>query len=446
MIGAGLAGLSAAHFLVERGYDVTVLEATDRPGGRIHTIRAPWRDGLYVEAGATHVVGDPDLLALFAAMSVAVEPRRRGPKGLSEIAYLKGKRLVLEPGKEAPSTHVYSKEEEALGFEGRMKKYFAASKGYDPTGPIPDALLPLDSISAAEYLRRQGASPGFVSSIDEMFIPGDGGIEGHSALSMLREHANIQREIALRGGGRVAGGADRLPAAIAQKLGSRVIYGAPVRAVHHDDDGVRVIYLATKDAVERTITADRAILAIPPTVLRSIPVIPLSPDKQHALREIALESVVRVWAMADQRFWLARGESGTADTDLPIGRVRDETEGQNGTAGVLGIYDTRAQAKKLAKLNREQRVQAMLADVEDVHPGMKDHFVAGASKAWDEEPYQLGAYAYFKPGQLTGLLPHLMRAEGRLHFAGDHTSWRPGFMHGALASAKRVVDEITRAG
>jgi len=64
------------------------------------------------------------------------------------------------------------------------------------------------------------------------------------------------------------------------------------------------------------------------------------------------------------------------------------------------------------------------------------------SKSWDEDPLQKGAYAEFSPGQITTLVPELARVEGRVHFAGDQLSHRPGFMHGALASARRVVKEI----
>jgi monoamine oxidase len=125
--------------------------------------------------------------------------------------------------------------------------------------------------------------------------------------------------------------------------------------------------------------------------------------------------------------------------------VRDETDGLPGTAGILGVYATRAGSRRLASLSDSDRVAALLGDVERVHPGMRAHFVAGASTCWDSNPFQRGAYAYFKPGQLTRVAPHLARAEGRVHFAGDHTSHRPGFMHGALASAHRVLAEIAVA-
>jgi len=83
--------------------------------------------------------------------------------------------------------------------------------------------------------------------------------------------------------------------------------------------------------------------------------------------------------------------------------------------------------------------------LEAAEPGTRRSLIAFASKCWSSDPFQGGAYAYFKVGQMTTLPSVLARPEGRLHFAGDHTSHRPGFMHGALAAAERVVEEIVLA-
>jgi monoamine oxidase len=167
-----------------------------------------------------------------------------------------------------------------------------------------------------------------------------------------------------------------------------------------------------------------------------------SPEKERALGEVALESVTRAWVQTSERFWTARGESGRVNTDLPLGSVRDESDGLSGTAGILGIYARRVPARKIGALSEDARHREVLDYIEAAHPGAKSHVVSTASKCWDTDPYQLGAYLYFRPGQLTRIVAPLARAEGRLHFTGDHTSHRPGFMHGALASAMRVVREI----
>jgi monoamine oxidase len=443
VVGGGLAGLVVAHTLTRRGHDVRLLEATDRAGGRILTIRAPWRDGLIVEAGAEHVVGDPALLELCASMGVGVEKRAKA-RGLAQVSFIAGTRAVAPAGAALAPVHALRADETALTVEQRMAKYFPDVGSFDPTAPLPPSLLPLDAMTGGELLRRRGASAGFLAEIDGMLGLGDSGIEGMSALAMVQAWAEIRREIALGGGGRIAGGCDRLPAAIAARLGGRIIHGAEVTGIDQTAGLARVTFRRRDQ--QSVLEADRVVVAIPAPVLARLTVVPaLSADKRAALGELELESVTRVWLQADQRFWIARGEAGRARTDFATGPVRDETEGLPGTAGILGVYATRAGSRQLARLSDGDRVAALLASVDRVHPGLRDHFVAGASKCWDTDPFQCGAYAFFKPGQLTRLAPHLGRAEGRIHFAGDHTSHRPGFMHGALASAHRVLAELAEA-
>jgi monoamine oxidase len=443
VLGAGLSGLVAAHDLMVRGHDVTVLEAQDRPGGRMHTLRMQpaWGD-LHVEAGAIHVVGDPDLLRLMASMGVSIEPRRPRPRGLSRVQFAAGKRSVFAPGTEPPSLQPLSPAEEALGWEGCMEKFFPEASALDPNAPPPSALARHDAQSLADFLRQRGASPGYVASIQEMFRLGDGP-ETVSALSVLRELAHVHHEMTLEGGGRIAGGSDRLPRAIADRLGARVLYGAVVRRIEQDGREARVVFHRRGETA--TLSADHVICTIPFSVLRHLEVQPaFSAEKQRAIQELSYVSVTRLFLGARSRFWTARGESGDVETDLPMGPVRDETALQPGEAGVLGIYATGAEARRLGGM--ENGVDAVLEAVERVHPGLRERYAGGMMHDWDREPYSRGAYPYFKPGQMTALGPHLSRPEGRIHFAGDHTSSRPGFMHGALASARRVVEEIAGAG
>lgn len=443
VVGGGLAGLVLAHRLTERGHEVRLLEATGRVGGRILTIRGPWRDGLFVEAGAMHVVGDPALLALCAEMGVQLE-RRPQTRRLAQVSFLGGGRTVTPPGAVLPPTHPLRADEASLTPDARMARYFPEVGTYDPTAPFPLGLLPLDAVGGGELLRGRGASASFLAEIDGMLGLGDRGIEGMSALSMVQAWAEIRREIGLGGGGRVVGGTDRLSDALAAHLGDRIVLGAEVTCIDQTARLARVTF--RRGGRQVVLDAERVVLAIPAPVTARLTVRPaLSVEKRSALGELELESVTRVWIEADQRFWIARGEAGRARTDLPTGPVRDETEGLPGTSGILGVYATRAGSRGLARRSEGDRVAAVLRDMDRVHPGLRDHFVAGASKCWDADPFQRGAYAYFKPGQLTRVAPLLGRAEGRLHFAGDHTSHRPGFMHGALASAHRVLAEIAAA-
>jgi monoamine oxidase len=323
-----------------------------------------------------------------------------------------------------------------------MDRYLADARRVTLAGPFPPELLALDDLSGAEHLRRQGASPGFIRELDSMLGLGETGLEGMSALWLVQCWAQMLREIELGPSLRIAGGSDRLTTALATRLGQRVQYGAQVLAVTQQGSGALVSF---EQAGQRsTRSADRVVLAIPPPLLARVSFTPpLSAEKLAALRALQLESVTRIWLETDQRFWLERGESGRVDTDLPLGPVRDESEGQPGVTGLLGAYATRAGARQLAASSEQQRLEAALADMDRAQPGTRAHFLSGASKCWDNEPFQRGAYAFFGPGQLRASGDHLARREGACHFCGDHTSRRPGFMHGALASAWRVVDELT---
>jgi len=126
--------LVAAWDPTRAGHDVLVLEAQARAGGRILTLREPFRDGLRAEAGARHVVGDPDLLALCASLGVAIEPRtRKREPGLAHVRYARGVRSVTT--EEEPEDEGLTQAERALGWEGTLAFVAGEAVGIAPDGP-----------------------------------------------------------------------------------------------------------------------------------------------------------------------------------------------------------------------------------------------------------------------------------------------------------------------
>jgi len=443
VVGAGLAGLVVADELVGEGFDVTVLEASARAGGRILTIREPFRDGQYVEAGATHVVGDPDLLSLLARLRVGLLPRRPKRRDLHVIRHVGGARARYAPGEEPERPMGLSAEEERLGERALAERYFAPIAGVEPrAAELPAAFERYDGMSLEEYLLRAGASRGYVAAYDEG-VSGEGA-SAMSAAFWLRDLASIAQEIRRGGGGRVEGGADALPRALAARLGPRVRYGAEVVRIEQDAHEARAV-VRTAEGTFR-IGADRLVCAIPYSVLRRVEISPaFSAKKAKVVAEMPNTSVTRVYAGYAARSWSFVGDRGDAETDLAIGRLRDECELQEGRGGVLGAYLSGRAAREWAALSEDARVRALADDAEKVHPGSRAALVGGASVAWDDAPFARGAYAWARPGQLTAAGSALYAPEGRVHFAGDHVSYRPGFMHGALASARRAIREVLAA-
>jgi monoamine oxidase len=125
ILGAGLAGLSAAYELDRAGYDVTVLEARTRPGGRVHTLREPFSDGLYAEAGAARIQ-DSHAFTLRYVKEFGLSLDPFFPSEGARITRVAGRRLPTPPRippdlEQIPLT--FSDEERKLGFLGCLKKY-----------------------------------------------------------------------------------------------------------------------------------------------------------------------------------------------------------------------------------------------------------------------------------------------------------------------------------
>jgi monoamine oxidase len=146
------------------------------------------------------------------------------------------------------------------------------------------------------------------------------------------------------------------------------------------------------------------------------------------------------------RFWAKDGESGFATTDLPISQVWDMSYGQPGTRGILQAFPIGLHSRRVTEMSEKERIAFALEQVETIYPGTREQFEGAATKCWDEDQWARGASAYYKPGQFRSLLPHVARPEGRIYFAGEHTSvWIDGWMQGALESGNRVAREVDAA-
>ncbi len=442
VLGGGLAGLACAFELGKRGFDVRVLEAQERPGGRIRTLRG-FPDGLHAEAGATQVAGDPHLLALFAELKVElVRPARtRWPK---RVVFSKGRRMVLDARQELPDDGPKLRpDEEALDFGAQLGRYFGSPAELDPRTAdwSRPELRALDAVSAEQLLIDRGASEGYRRFAEEAFCP-NGSLKASSALALMREALNIQLEIGWTDTQRVAGGTDALPNALAQRLGARLLLGAQALRVDQADAGATVTFVR-RGATEQ-LSAGHVVCALPGPVVRTLAFSPPLPEQTaRAFERLNAVSVTRAHVATKSRFWNARGESGNAESDLPVGVIRDEGAAQQGSAGLLGVYATGANSRRLSGLAEPERHRELVDALERVHPGVKGELLSVRSLCWDNERHFRGAYTWLGLGQLTQEQPLLLAPHGAVHFAGEYNSHRPGFMHGALASARRVVEALS---
>ena len=352
VIGAGLSGLVAAYELKKLGHDVTILEAQDRPGGRVLTLRG-FSEGHWADAGAARIPGNHDLT-------------RR---------YIKEFALDLIPF--YPTQHRFLRVRD--------------------NRPEP--------VEWSQFARSGTALYGI-----------DHPAEFH----------------------KIKGGNDHLPRAFADRLKQHIRYNSPAQAIEQDDNGARVRF--TENGRAQTISGDHVVAAIPATVLRGLQFSPALPEaKVNALNRANYDSASRVFIETKSRFWLDQQLNGFGDGRNGV-EMWDSTFGEDGTGGILQSYSRGSYSMALTRQQPEQRVEATLSEFEFFYPTIRRHFVRGASKCWSEDPWAKGAWAYLD-GSVAISLAMPFR---RISFCGEHLSFTPGWMQGALQSGLRVVDAITR--
>ena len=453
VVGAGLSGLATAHELVRAGHDVTVVEARSRAGGRVHTIRQPFADDLYAEAGAMFA-GGPHVVRYAEELDIEFVPPGTGGSG-DFLFHVRGERIPLprRPGGKAAAPEwpvELTDAERRMRLDGMWGEYVmgAVSEIGDPLDPAwpPEELRKYDDMSFADYLSSRGASPAAISllRLDVLDLYGQG-FESMSALAFLRDWAARRFMEAGGPGGVVPGGTDRLPEAFAARLTDRIRYGTEALRLEQDEAGVRVV--CRRGGRTETLAADRLVCTLPFSVLRTLEISPALPaDKRRAIETLPYSTITRVYVQVSRRFWEDEGLSGAAYSDGGVPRVLTHPMGRRTDRAVLEAHTGKATGTRLAGLDEDERLAFALEHLEAIHPGVREHAEGGTSYAWTEDPWARGGYSSFAPGMVFEFLPVISRPEGRMHFAGEHTSRLSASMDGALESGARAAQEIDAGG
>jgi monoamine oxidase len=433
VLGAGPAGLAAALRLRDAGVRVTVLEARGEPGGRVRTVRSAFDDGLYAEAGAARI-SELHTFALHYAgtLGLALDPFPSADASL--LLAVNGARVrATDHAALAALPLDLRPDERGLSPAALLRRTLGDALA-DLDDPDPDAAAYArwrdhDRLAWPAWLRAHGASKGAV----ELIMLGSDSRD-LSALYVLRQIA-LHRE-----SGRfyqIRGGMDRLPRGLADRLGKDVVYNAEALRIDHGPDGIRVGY--RRNGQHETIAADRLVVALPFSTLRRIDVHPPF-AKAKAIRDLPYYAATRFLLQTHRRLWSADHSNGAAR----IGQAEtwDASFGQAGERGVLSLTlgEGIDRARRNPKL--ETTIKTGLGLAGEGFPDIAGDFEKGFVQSWSEEPWARGAFAAFRPGQMTALMPEIARPEGWVHFAGEHTSPWMGWMEGALRSGERAAQEI----
>jgi len=467
VIGAGMAGLCAAYELSVAGFDVIVVEAAGRIGGRSFTVR---RGDSYAEIDGPRLTSEFD-----EGLYLNAGPGRIPSYHVTVLDYCRRFNVEMEPFIFVSRSNLLQSDDFDGGRPVRLQRVDAALRG-----------------QVAEMLAKVADQ----AELDRYF----GDSDRESFLAMLRDFGDLTSlqdgSLAYRGSERsgfaVAPGAGRspgtLPPGIAledildtrlwetglfnelqvywqstlmqprggmdmiwrgflrqtlpdgRKLEDLVRLNAPVSRIENTSEGVRV------SVGDETITADFCVSTMTPTILARVEN-NFSENFIAAMQSWRLNPACKVGWQAKRRFWEENDQiyGGISWTTHSISQMWYPSFDFFSDTGVLtGAYNHGAEARAFGDLTHHERIDVALEGGERLHPGFSDwvYKERGLSIAWHKMPHIEGGWSEYTHETNPDIFRRADIGEGNLILAGDFLSQMPGWKEGALLSAQRAVQRV----
>lgn len=450
--GAGMSGLVAGSLLKQAGHNVKIVEARDRVGGRVYTIRSPFTEGHYMEAGAMRIPNTHYLvMAYIKKFGLNVNPFINSSP--NDLLYANGFKTRSYLYKQYPAILNYpvAPNEKGKTASELIQLLIQPIMDFINQNPLknwPIVIQDLERYSLSTFFRYnpigQTLSDGAIEMIKVLLDVT--GLPELSFVELLREFMILfNEEIRFF---EITGGLDQLPNAFLPELKENIHFNQKITKIEQGENQVTFSCFDTRTAKSSQVTGDLAIVTLPFTVLQFIDIQPrdsFSYHKWKAIRELHYVPSTKIGLQFNNRFWEKQGLfGGKTITDLPIRLAHYPSHGFNQKGGVvLGSYTWEDDALIWVSKPKEKRITQALYDLAEIHgQTILDDFVIGAGHSWALDPYAAGAFTLFKPEQETELFPYLATPEGRVHFAGEHTALPHGWIQGAIESGIRVSIEV----
>ena len=460
ILGAGAAGLGAAYELGKLGYRCRILEARQRPGGRIWTIRRGTRE--------TEVSGQSQVCTFDEGHYYNAGPARIPQHHYTTLGYCREFNVAVEVfNNYNDSAYVHSStanrkiriREARSDYDGHVGELLAKAI---TTDKLDAALSARDKEQLLEYLRTtSGLSPDLAYKassrrgyIDWPAAAGQAGtltptddlqtmIGSGFARYLAHAHNITQQPVMFQ----PVGGIDALPYAMAKRLHRTITYGAEVTAIRRSARGARIEYVV--DGKPQSAEADYCICTLPASVLAGVPA-DFGVRHKEALGRIQYVPSNKIGLQFRRRFWEQDDwiYGGISWTDQSIRQIWYPNYGYFGKKGVIGGYyagDTgdERNGANITAMTFAERLELALSSGEKIHPQYRAEYENSFSVSWKALKYNNGANArYDSPATRTEVLNVIGEPDGPFYFAGEHASWITGWIAGAFESSLRVVRKM----
>ncbi len=450
VVGGGIAGLTAAHRLMKAGVEVHLYEMQNRFGGRMLTKRNFNKEGMFVELGGELVDSNhKDLIKLAKELGVELQNLKKGEDGL-DYYYFNGK--------------TYTDHDVIPAIAPLMNQIASDADGlYDDKDAFTDKARKLDNISLKNYLKTAGSGveDWVIKLIETAYVP-EFGLDSHlqSCLNMVDFINPVTKKgFEIFGDSdeaiRIKGGSDTLSTAVFETIKNGVSVRPGHQLIRISEIGAKhKLTFNTKDGTVAP-TYDHVIMTIPFSVLRTINGIDslrLTSEKMRSINKMGFGTNVKIMAGFVDRSWrnpLGKGKSfcnGSVFTDKSFQTTWETSRGQEGTSGII----TNFMGGSPAENYQPDYLNKFLKEASALFPGLSTKFDGNkAVMNWPKVNTIRASYSCPLVGQYTWVYQAAAttECEGRLLFAGEHTSFEsPGYMNGAVESGNRVANELLGVG
>lgn len=416
IIGAGFAGLAAAYKLKNAGWNVTILEARDRIGGRVFSYRMPQNQNLVCELGAEWVGESHERIKSLCADFKILLQRHQ----FDDYLLQDGK--VSRPG--------------AWGFSAQAKTAFEkVIKNYEKLSALQQQNL--DKLDWWTYLEKIGF-PEEDLRLRDLTDSTDFGesIRHVSAYGALAEYAESSPKNEMDY--KMTGGNSRLTEEFVKRIGTENIKTNTLVTEVIQYKGIVTIKTETE-----SLKADAVVCTAPTQSLLKIKFNPPLPAAQRSAAEKLIYSrICKNSILFENRFW--KDENFSMVSDVTSHYYFHSTQNQPGAEGILTSYAIGEKADVLASQSDGRRMRKIANDLIDFNPDAPRLAKGIASYAWQRDKYTDGAYALYRPGQWFGVRPILQRPHGKVLFAGEHLADWQGFMEGAIETGEAAAQSLIR--
>jgi monoamine oxidase len=448
IVGAGLAGLTAAYTLARAGVRATLYEGSARLGGRCWTDRESFADGQVAERGGELIdTSHEQIRALCAQFGLPLDDLIAAEsKGTEPMFFFDGA--------------AYTSADVDRDFGAVRPRLAEDAKIAGDELPTYDKHTPqqrrLDRMSAAEWIDTR-VPGGRGSRLGQLLVNAYGEelggdpdeISAITVVSLLSaspaDRFSPYEESDQRY--HVRGGNDQIVARLAATAGDIETRSRLVALGRRGDGRYRVVIL--RDGAEREDVADRVILALPFTLLRLVDLrdAGFGARKMRSINELGMGRNTKLQLQFADRFWLPGGGNGEYRLRGSFQTTWEVTRAQGGTAGVLNFFSGGSAAVAAGLTGIDAQAAASLAELARYAPASERAWNGRVIRnAWDRNPWSLGSYALLKPGQYTSFYGVEAEPRGHVYFAGEHTSIESqGYLNGGVESGMRAAGEVLKS-